>query len=138
MTDTPTSQPSLDTLQEAFRELVAKSQPLERERRELGLAQIQASFEINRIIVCEAFPNVPITEAPDTLKDSLLPQGYVASPHDIPRGQHGPDVKWAMATLVPIDDGRSAQVICQYLKDTGTEPSAIVIQRVMLRILLVR
>lgn len=132
--DTP-----LEQRRQTFRDLVNEGAPLTRRAQEIGIQQCQMAFEINLEIAQRRFPLAKVSDAAATIAGEVLPQNCIASPHDIPRKTHPTQpFQWVLATLVPIDDGRSAETICQYLIDAKVEPSEILIQRHALRVLLVR
>lgn len=131
---------NMELMQERFRELIDEITPFETRRREIGAEQIQLAFEINLEIAQRRFPLARVSDAGPTPPGEVLPADCVASPHDIPRKTvESPwQLRWALATLAPCDDGRSAETICQYLIDAKVEPNEILIQRAALRVLLVR
>jgi len=136
----PASIQTLAERQQRFRDLIIESGPLQTRQREIGVEQIQLGFEINLEIAKRAFPNAAVIEAGPVSQGSVLPEGMVHSPHDIPRMQNADPhlIHWCLATLVPVDAGQAAETICQYLIDAKVEPTHIRTQRGALRVLLVR
>jgi hypothetical protein len=129
---------ALSEKQTAFRAMIVEAQPLQQRVRELGVEQIRLGYEINLAIAKEAFPNAIVKDAAQTMEGELLPSNCIASPHDLPPIDLAIPKRWVLATIAPRDAGRSAMVICDYLKAAGVEPSEIHLQSAMFRVLLVR
>jgi len=131
--DTP-----LEQKRQTFRDLTAESEPLTKRLHEIGVEQFGLAFEINLEIAVRAFPRAKVT-AVNELTREMIPKDCVLSPHDIPRSQTAAkDPRWILSVLIPTDDGRAAETICEYLKLASTEPSEIMAHKGAFRVLLVR